>query len=197
MIDRARQNAIKRNCQGNVEFKHAAITDLPLDGDSVDCILSNCVINLVSEKNRVIREIYRVLKPGGRVNISDIVAKKPLPQTMKDSMSAYAACLGGAISVEDYRNLFVAAGFQGKDSVTGWLCSNGPTDAMFVDTKADLNVYKQPLKGGDGSETQGGRCCISCGPSKCGRAAEDKYVDEDFNEYLGMYNDTFIATVHL
>ena len=129
MIDLARRNAGKRQELGapaNVEFHLATIDDLPLADSSVDCVISNCVINLAPDKPSVFREIARVLKPGGRLAVSDIALKQPLPSELADDVMAYVGCISGAILIEDYRQGLVAAGFSNVE---------------VVDSGADLNAY--------------------------------------------------------
>ena len=87
----------------NVEFHQATIDDLPLPDASVDCVISNCVINLAPDKQAVFREIVRVLKPGGRLAVSDIALKKPLPPELGNDLMAYVGCIAGAIPIEQYR----------------------------------------------------------------------------------------------
>lgn len=95
----------------NVEFKLAEIESLPLADNSVDVVISNCVINLSPDKKEVFREAFRVLKPGGRLMISDIVLLKELPDSVKKSVEAYIGCLGGAILKEEYISAITEAGF--------------------------------------------------------------------------------------
>src|SRR5665213_2740980 len=102
MIERARVNAQNGGYQ-NVEFYLATIDHLPLADASVDCVISNCVINLAPDKPAVFREIARVLKPGGRLAVSDIALKAELPSAVAQSMAAYVACIGGAIKIADNR----------------------------------------------------------------------------------------------
>jgi arsenite methyltransferase len=129
MLDRARRNAAK-GADGkpitNVEFHQATIDRMPLADASVDCVISNCVINLVPDKRAVFREIFRVLKPGGRVAISDLVLRKPLPPELAKDITAYIGCIAGAIGIDDYRTGLREAGF-GKIEI--------------IDTGADLNAY--------------------------------------------------------
>jgi ubiquinone/menaquinone biosynthesis C-methylase UbiE len=129
MIDRARKNAAK-GANGkpitNVEFHLSTIDKLPLADASADCVISNCVINLAPDKRAVFREIARVLKPGGRVAISDLVLKKPLPAELADDLTAYVGCIAGAIGVSEYRNGLQDAGFD---------------QIEIVDTGSDLNAY--------------------------------------------------------
>jgi arsenite methyltransferase len=129
MIELAQRNAVKAGNgtpPANVEFHLATIDDLPLANGSADCIISNCVINLAADKRRVFREIVRVLKPGGRVAISDIALKKPLPAEIGQDLLAYVGCIAGAISIEDYKQ---------------WLLNAGFGAVQIIDSKADLNVY--------------------------------------------------------
>ena len=138
MIERARANAQKGGYD-NVEFHLATIDHLPLPDASVDCVISNCVINLAPDKPAVFREIARVLKPGGRVAISDIALKKQLPPAVAQSMAAYVGCISGAIQIDDYRQSLLDAGFGHVE---------------IVDSGADLNAYAKV-------ENQAGCCSPS------------------------------------
>lgn len=111
MIEKARDNA-KKNGVENVEFRLGEIENLPVGDKSVDVVISNCVINLSAEKLRVFQEIYRVLKSGGRVAISDIALKKELPQKIQESIEAYVGCVGGAILVDEYKKIVEASGLK-------------------------------------------------------------------------------------
>jgi arsenite methyltransferase len=112
MVDRARENVEKGNYK-NVEFRLGEIENLPVADNSVDVVLSNCVINLVPDKGKVFREMFRALKPGGRFVISDVVLLKELPDFIKNSVEAYVSCLAGAIMKDEYIGAIKAAGFQG------------------------------------------------------------------------------------
>ena len=114
MLKRARQNAEKTGIS-NVLFIESMITSIPLPSASVDCVISNCVINLVPEADKpmVFSEIFRILKPGGRVSVSDILAKTELPDFFKDDMALYVGCLAGASQVKDYEQYLKEAGFKG------------------------------------------------------------------------------------
>lgn len=125
MIERARRNA-EQGGYANVEFHLAKIDKLPLADNSVDCVISNCVINLAPDKQAVFREIARVLKPGGRLAVSDIALKKDLPPEVSSDLLAYVGCVAGAILIDDYKRGLLEAGFA---------------HAEIVDTKRDLNVY--------------------------------------------------------
>lgn len=125
MIDRARANA-QAGGYTNVEFYQSTIDHIPLPDSSVDCVISNCVLNLAPDKAAVFREIARVLKPGGRVAVSDIALKHDLPEAVAQSMAAYVGCIAGAIKIDDYKNGLLEADFEHVE---------------IVDSGADLNAY--------------------------------------------------------
>src|SRR5215207_7535757 len=131
MVELARRNAAGRLAGGahdNVEFHLATIDRLPLADASVDVVISNCVINLAPDKPAVFREIARVLKPGGRLAVSDIALKLPLPLELSQDLLAYVGCIAGAIQIEDYRRGLIEAGFS---------------EVAVIDSGADLNAYAQ------------------------------------------------------
>lgn len=111
MLEKARENANKGNFN-NVEFRKGDIEDLPVDNGSIDAIISNCVINLAPDKEKVFKEAYRVLKTGGRLMISDVVLTKPLPEDLKNDQDLLVGCVSGAILKQDYLNLLKKAGFS-------------------------------------------------------------------------------------
>ena len=111
MINKAKDIAIKGNVK-NVEFRLGDIEVLPVDDDSIDIIISNCVINLAPDKEKVFRESYRVLKTGGRMMISDVVISKELPKEMKEDETLLTGCVSGAILKKDYLELLSKAGFS-------------------------------------------------------------------------------------
>ncbi len=112
MLEKARENARKAGVDGFVEFRKGNIEALPIEDESVDAIVSNCVINLSPEKERVYREAYRVLKPGGRLMVSDVVLERPLPEAVLHSIDAYLGCVGGASLRAEYLETIEKAGFR-------------------------------------------------------------------------------------
>jgi SAM-dependent methyltransferase len=111
MLDKARENARKGNYQ-NVEFRLGEIENLPVADNIADIIISNCVINLAPDKGQVFEEAFRVMKPGGRLMVSDIVLLKELPVAVRDSIAAYTGCVAGALRKDDYIDAIRAAGFM-------------------------------------------------------------------------------------
>jgi SAM-dependent methyltransferase len=169
MIERARKNAEKGGYT-NVEFYLGTIDHLPLADASVDCVISNCVINLTPDKPAVFREIARVLKPGGRLAVSDIALKSELPPAVAASMAAYVGCIGGAILISDYSDGLRAAGF-------GYV--------EIVDSGADLNAYAKV-------EKQSGCCppAMDSTASRCstGTSSSAGSLHEDLTDLLSKYD---------
>ena len=110
MIEKAKQNAEELGIT-NVDFRYGDIEDMPVDDNAVDVVISNCVINLAPDKGKVFKEAFRVLKPGGRLMVSDIVLSKPLPKEVRDEVVTYTGCIGGAILDEEYLRHMRDAGF--------------------------------------------------------------------------------------
>ena len=175
MIERARANA-KAGGYTNVEFFQSTIDRIPLPDASVDCVISNCVLNLAPDKPAVFREIARVLKPGGRLAVSDIALKHELPEAIARSVAAYVGCIAGAILVDDYKAGLLAAGFEHVE---------------IVDSGADLNAYAKV-------ENQSG-CCSptmeASGPfpvietSCCTPAPDDSApLHEELKTLLSQYD---------
>jgi ubiquinone/menaquinone biosynthesis C-methylase UbiE len=140
MIDLARRNA-ERSGLANIEYYLATIDSLPLPDRSVDCVISNCVINLAPDKPAVFREIARVLKPGGRLAVSDIALKQNLPKEIGKDVMAYVGCIAGAILIQEYRRMLVEAGFAHVE---------------IIDSGRDLNAYAK-------IENQAGCCSAAAG----------------------------------
>ncbi|KAJ7084514.1 S-adenosyl-L-methionine-dependent methyltransferase [Mycena belliarum] len=165
MVKKARANAAKRGYfPPSVCFVECSLTDtLPIKSNSIDCVLSNCVINLLppSGKTHIFGEIYRVLKPGGRVVLDDILAKEELPPHIRDDMKQYVSCIGGAVEVHEYDSLLTAAGFN---------------DSVFVDNRADLNIYLT-------AATSGAPTPSCCAPSAVSADAKDV----DLNHWAASY----------
>jgi SAM-dependent methyltransferase len=141
MIEKARQNAAKSSTT-NVEFRLGTIESLPLEDNSVDVVISNCVINLSPEKDVVFKEAFRVLNPGGRLMISDIVLEQPLPKSIAQSIAAYAGCIAGAEIRNRYLMMIKYAGFDeiravSKGSFAGIISESDPLVTQAMD---DLNV---------------------------------------------------------
>jgi len=206
MISLARANA-KKAGKDNVRFLLGEIEALPVERDTVDCAISNCVINLSSDKQLVFHEIYRVLKPGGRVAVSDICLKKDLPPLVTESVLAYVGCIAGAHKVDEYKDMLSKAGFL---------------DIDIIDSHSDLNIYtrsgvedntwccassspaSQTQKSSDNASCFVTSCCESLG-IKCSSAGDSQQQKQkscaiadssiirellkkyDVNEYAGSY----------
>ena len=138
MIDRARENA-RKNGIANVEFRLGEIENLPVADGTVDVILSNCVINLSTDKPRVFREAFRVLRPGGRMMVSDLALKKPLPKAIRDSVEAYVACIAGAMVKDEYLGAIRDAGFKDVETVSE---KTFPAELVLEDSLAPEIVKK-------------------------------------------------------
>ena len=172
MIDKARKNAEARGFN-NVEFRQVDIENMPITANSADVIVSNCVLNLVPNKDAVIKDIYRVLKPGGHFSISDVVLVGALPEGLRKDAEMYAGCVSGAIQKEVYMELIHANGFENviiqkekpiiipNDILSNYLSAeeiakfnNGSTGIFSVTVFA-----QKPLKEKAACCTPGGGCC--------------------------------------
>ena len=149
MLALAQENKAKAGIT-NVVFLKGRIEDIPLPADSVDVVISNCVINLAADKSLVLRDAFRVLRPGGRFAVSDVVADGPVPDALRQNMEAWVGCLAGALDVEEYERLLAEAGFEdvsvaitrrytvaeaGLDPATlpeGWESGDGKLASAFV-----------------------------------------------------------------
>ncbi|HEX6036225.1 MAG TPA: arsenite methyltransferase [Anaerolineales bacterium] len=148
MIERARSSAKRLNIQ-NVEFRQGYLEDLPVEADTVDVIISNCVINLAPDKSKVFAEAFRVLKPGGKLAVSDIVTDGPLPDSIKKSLSAWAGCVAGAVEAKDYIRMMEEVGFTNISIVPVYFdkqtvdsAINDMKDVIDLKTIARDDVYK-------------------------------------------------------
>jgi SAM-dependent methyltransferase len=196
MVELARRNAARGKDGApftNVEFHLATIDKLPLADNSVDCVISNCVINLAPDKPAVFREIARVLKPGGRLAVSDIALRKTLPREISEDLLAYVGCIAGAILIDDYQRGLIESGFS---------------NVQVIDSGADLNAYAKidnqsgccapapaKLESASGccspgvsaeakSQTTAAASC--CAPAQV--TDSDAKIFEDFTALLARYN---------
>lgn len=192
MIDLARKNAAgAKGADGkpltNVEFHHARIDQMPLADASADVVISNCVINLAPDKPAVFREMHRVLKPGGRIAISDIALKQPLPDELANDLNAYVGCIAGAILLSDYRAGLLAAGFA---------------DLIIQQTGSDLNVYGKAGSSGCCTPAMESKTlpiateCCSCGDDSS--KTPDTSFHARFSDVLRKYNiNDYAASVRI
>ena len=111
MLEKARANAKKLKF-ANVEFRLGDIENMPVQDNTADVVISNCVLNLVPDKEKAFREIFRVLKPGGHLSVSDVVLRGELPPQIKNAAEMYAGCVSGAINKEDYVKIMIKEGFK-------------------------------------------------------------------------------------
>ena len=148
MLALAEQNKAAAGAE-NVQFLKGHIEEIPLPDASVDVVISNCVINLAADKGRVLRETYRVLKPGGRFAVSDVVAQGALPADLRADMEAWVGCVAGALEEDEYRHLLIEAGFGDIE--------------VEVTRVYDPKELAESTRGSDSS---------CCGSDCCGGAAE-------------------------
>lgn len=148
MIERAQSSAKRLNIQ-NVDFRQGYLEELPVDSNTVDVIISNCVINLSPDKSKVFQEAFRVLKPGGKLAVSDIVTDGPLPDAIKKSLSAWAGCIAGAVEASNYISMMESVGFTDisikpvffeKETVDSAIADMG--DVIELKTISRDEIYK-------------------------------------------------------
>jgi len=160
MLNLARTNAEKSGHK-NIRFLKGHIDSIPMGNESTDVIISNCVINLACDKSKVFKEMFRILKPGGRVAVSDIALKRELPEELANNVAAVVGCIAGAISFQDYERGLKEAGFE---------------HVAVLDSGADLNAYAEA--------EEASSCCSSdsgCRPS-------NKPMHKDLSELLRRYD---------
>ena len=147
MVEKARENAHKGGYE-NVEFRLGEIENLPVADNHVDAIISNCVINLSPDKDRVFQEAFRVLKPGGRMMVSDMVLVSELPDSIKSSVAAYIGCLAGAIMQDEYVEAIKAAGFKQVRIIdeTSLASDYAPNDPIVQALVNDSGISPADLK---------------------------------------------------
>ncbi|KAK0116567.1 hypothetical protein ONS96_012425 [Cadophora gregata f. sp. sojae] len=194
MLSLAHTNASKLTNPNpkNIQFILADIsTTLPLDPETIDCIISNCVINLLAppeKKKLCFSECFRVLKRGGRLAVSDILAKRELGEEMRGDLGLFVGCVGGASLVGEYER---------------WLREVGFEDVLIVDKKSDLNIYKERVPAGEigtSKAAESGSSCCAPATSCCGADANTKnesesaeirakrVADIDFNEWVSSFS---------
>ncbi|MHB1700441.1 MAG: arsenite methyltransferase [Acidobacteriaceae bacterium] len=185
MVERAEANALAGG-YSNVKFHLAMIDSIPLADASVDCVISNCVINLAPDKPAVFREISRILKPGGRLAISDIALKGELPMDVSQSLAAYVGCIAGALPIEEYRAGLLAAGFAHVE---------------IVDSGADLNAYAKvenqsgccspAMDAGNGLHVIADSCCSGGSAGIAGTSAagtSTATIHQELGDLLSKYD---------
>jgi arsenite methyltransferase len=131
MLHRARENA-RNGSYDNVEFRLGEIENLPVADGTIDVVISNCVINLSPDKARVFNEAYRVLRPGGRLMVSDMVLTRELPEDIRNSLAAYAGCVAGASLKEDYLATIAQAGFKSIEIVSEQSSGSGELEGVVL-----------------------------------------------------------------
>ncbi|KAI5812010.1 S-adenosyl-L-methionine-dependent methyltransferase [Pyronema omphalodes] len=184
MLELAERNR-KLGGYENVEFINANITSLPLPAGIADIITSNCTINLVphAQKPIVFQETFRLLRPGGRLAVSDILAKRDFPEALRNDVGLYVGCVVGASEVREYEK---------------WLREAGYEDIFIIDTEKDLNIYKEVgiLDMADGNtdrdtrllpETQTDCCGVTKRIENTLQISGNRLADVDLNEYVGAY----------
>ncbi len=158
MISKARNNAVKGQYH-HVDFRLGEIEHMPVANDTVDVIISNCVINLSPDKNQVFSEAFRVLKPGGRLAISDVVASTELPEEIKNDLALYSGCMAGASQIAELQSILEESGFEkiniapkdeSKDFIKDWAPGRGVEDYVL---SATIEAVKP------GGCCSGGSCC--------------------------------------
>lgn len=172
MLALAERNAAEQGVK-NVKFLKGEIEQIPLPDDSVDVVISNCVINLSSDKGQVLREAFRVLKPGGRFAVSDVVVQGDLPSALKQSMELWAGCIAGALEEGTYREFLSDAGFQ--------------EIGVQVTRVYDAEALGASLEGGD----EGGEASGCCGPTE----AAQLEAFESFSASGGRLVSAFVRAI--
>lgn len=143
MLAKARQNAVKLGVESFVDFREGFIEALPVVADSVDVVISNCVINLSPNKGQVFQEAFRVLKPGGRLAVSDVCLTRELPEVIREHSESYVACISGALQEEEYLRMIREAGFT---DITWTRDAAG----MLLDTACHDPVFQEAISAIDG-----------------------------------------------
>jgi SAM-dependent methyltransferase len=152
MLERSRRAAVEGGF-ANVEFRFGEIESLPVADDTADVVISNCVINLSTDKPRVFREALRVLKPGGRLMVSDIVLARPLPESVRRSVEAYAGCISGALLEDDYLTAIREAGFVDVEVVSesGYDIGSANPDASELAALSTEGITAEDIRAAAGA----------------------------------------------
>lgn len=146
MLDLARRNAAEAGAT-NVEFLKGDIEDIPLPDASVDVVISNCVINLSADKGRVLREAFRVLKPGGRFAVSDVVVRGDMPAEVRRSMELWVGCVAGALEEAEFEGLLRAAGFEDPSLEPTRIYEPRDARALLEDAGLDVEAFSEAVEG--------------------------------------------------
>jgi arsenite methyltransferase len=175
MLALARENQSKAGAE-NVEFLKGEIENIPLPDNSVDVVISNCVINLSADKSRVLREAFRVLRPGGRFAVSDVVVRGEVPDAVRQSMMLWVGCIAGALEEQDYRAKLLSAGFTNVDFETTRTYNVEDARQFLHEAGVDVDAIASLVEGKFHSAfiraTKPKAAC--CGPTCCGAAAEGR-----------------------
>jgi 2-polyprenyl-3-methyl-5-hydroxy-6-metoxy-1,4-benzoquinol methylase len=173
MLALAQENKRKAGAQ-NVDFLKGDIENIPLPSNSVDVIISNCVINLAADKDRVLREAFRVLRPGGRFAVSDVVTRGTVPPQIRESMLLWVGCVAGALDEDEYRQKLAAAGFEAIDIEPTRVYRAEDARAILEEKGIDVNAMAAQVDGkfmsafirASKPQTAATACCG--GPAKAG-----------------------------
>jgi SAM-dependent methyltransferase len=175
MLALARENQRQAGAE-NVEFLKGEMENIPLPGNSVDVVISNCVINLSADKSRVLREAFRVLRPGGRFAVSDVVVRGEVPDAVRQSMMLWVGCIAGALEEQDYRAKLLSAGFTNVDFETTRTYNVEDARQFLHEAGVDVDAIAPLVEGKFHSAfiraTKPKAAC--CGPTCCGAAAEGR-----------------------
>lgn len=166
MLDLARANAAKAGA-GNVKFLRGTIEDVPLPDASVDVVISNCVVNLSTDKSAVLAEMFRVLTPGGRIGVSDVVAEDHLTPEQRAERGSYVGCIAGALSVTEYVQGLTAAGFTDATVTFTHEAAPGMHGAIVRATKPASAAAANATYAAGTSATRTGTCCTPAAHASC------------------------------
>jgi len=176
MLALARENQRQAGVE-NVEFLKGEIESIPLPDNSIDVVISNCVINLSADKDQVLREAYRVLKPGGRFAVSDVVVRGEVPEQVRRSMLLWVGCVAGALEEQDYRNRLEAAGFCCVDVEPTRVYNVKDAKRFLADSGMDVEAIAAQTEGKFMSAfiraTKPAAAGSCCNPGCCANSSEE------------------------